>query len=340
MSDRINYRQVLKTNENKTKVVVFLFLILYCMVGFIIDIFLQWPKLSSKFPEFRGLNGLFNAIASFEITPFATAIMVVIGMVSVLVTFMRHDKMILWGSDYIEINPDNGGLSLEEKQLYNVVEELKISGGLKYMPKVYMIEADYMNAFASGYSEKSAMVAITRGLMEKLNRSELQAVMAHEVSHIKHMDIKLTLFVGVLANIILIVLDMLVDITRFSSHGKDNNANNARLVVMLIVLAMRLIFPMLTTLLRLSLSRSREYMADAGAVKLTRDREAMATALLKIHEDYNNYDYEDKGASVRQAAYIYNPIKSMFGDAMSTHPSLENRIKALGMRKMLRNKEE
>lgn len=98
---------------------------------------------------------------------------------------------------------------LEEKKLYNVIEEMKVAAGLSFMPKVYIIEADYMNAFASGLSEKSAMVAITRGLMNKLDRAELQAVMAHELSHIRHQDIKLTMMASVLSNIMLIIVDLL-----------------------------------------------------------------------------------------------------------------------------------
>ena len=113
----------------------------------------------------------------------------------------------LLGTDYHEITPTTAR-NLSDKQLYNIVEELKIAAGLQYMPKIYLIEADYMNAFASGYSEKSAMVAITRGLMAKLDRSELQAVMAHELSHIRHLDIKLTLMASVLANLMVMVLDI------------------------------------------------------------------------------------------------------------------------------------
>lgn len=340
--DRINYREVLRKNKSKTTLVVGLFLLLYSSVGYIIDIFLQWPKIIHSNPErYRGLWGMFNAIADGNVLPYATVVMCLIGIVSVLVTFRSHDKMIMWGSEYDEIDLNDGKqYSVEERTLYNIIEELKISANLGFMPKVYLIRADYMNAFASGYSEKSAMVAITEGLMSKLTRSELQAVMAHEVSHIKHLDIKLTLFIGVLSNVMLMVLDMLVDVARFTGGGTnskdDKDSGNAKLIILLILLVMRLIFPFLAFLLQLNLSRTREYMADAGAVKITRDREAMATALLKIHQDYSNNEYEDKGVSVRKAAYIYNPIKSLFGDSFSTHPSIEARVKALGMRRLLR----
>lgn len=339
MSDRMNYREVLRKNSNKTIFVVIMFLILYSSVGYIIDIFMQWPPLTKTDYRYVGFAGMFNAIIDFRIKPYATMIMLIVGFISVMVTFSMHDKMIMWGTDYKEIELNsNESYSLQEKQLYNVVEEMKIAGSLEFMPKVYLIDADYMNAFASGYSEKSAMVAISKGLMEKLNRDELQAVMAHEISHIKHLDIKLTLFVGVLSNVMIMVLDTLLDIVRFTGSGSsDNNSGKqAKMIVFLIIMVMRLIFPMLATMLQLSLSRTREYMADAGAVKMTRDREAMAIALLKIHHDYKNNEYEDKGVSIRKAAYIYNPIMPLIGNLFSTHPTIEERVKALGMRKLLR----
>lgn len=327
MSKRKSYRQVLAENSKKTNIIIGVFLLIYLFVGLLIDVAWQYPGLLKVQPDAK----LVESFMTFKIKPFGTIIMILIGIVSVFVTFSMHDKMMLWGSEYEEIQPGTD-LMIEAQSLYNVVEELKIAANLNYMPKVYLIHADYMNAFASGYSEKSAMVAITTGLIAKLDRAELQAVMAHEISHIKHMDIKLTLFVGVLSNIIILALDLLMDLLRFTSSSKDSNSNSngAKAIVMLIVFVLRLIFPFIALLLTMFLSRTREYMADAGAVKLTRDKDAMATALLKIHVDYEENEYEDAGVKVRKAAYIYNPIKSLFGDMLSTHPPLEERLRNLG----------
>ena len=112
--------------------------------------------------------------------------MLAIAGITLLITFSMYDKIMLLGTDSREITPETASLNLQEKQLYNVVEEMKVAAGLTFMPKVFIIEANYMNAFASGYSEKSAMVAITRGLMEKLDRAEMQAVMAHELASYRH----------------------------------------------------------------------------------------------------------------------------------------------------------
>src|SRR5439155_1326631 len=127
--------------------------------------------------------------------------------------------------------------NVAEKQLYNVVEEMKIAAGLRYTPRVFIIDAEYMNAFASGYSEKSAMVAITRGLMQKLNRDELQAVMAHELSHIRHLDIKLTLTASLLSNLSIMVLDMLFYNMIFSGsrRNSESRSGNSLAVIIMIV---------------------------------------------------------------------------------------------------------
>ena len=182
-----NWREQLKRNERKTRYVICSFLFIYSAIGILVDV----VALSEMRPEMV-LNQIFWALLSFKAIPYATIIMFGFAALSLLITYSLYDTIMLLGTDYREITPETAK-TLQEKKFYNVVEEMKVAAGLSFMPKVYVIEADYMNAFASGYSEKSAMVAITRGLMEKLDRSELQAVMAHELSHIRHHDIKLTL---------------------------------------------------------------------------------------------------------------------------------------------------
>lgn len=326
MAIKKSFREILQENERKTKFVIFNFILLYSFIGLIADILIHAGHKKT-------FSMAFYSLITFNSLPVFTIIMAIVGTISVLVAFKLHDQIMLWGTDYIEIDPNNGQkLEPVYSKLYNIIEELKIAANLEYMPKVYLIDAPYMNAFASGYSEKSAMVAITRGLMEKLNRSEIQAVMAHEISHIKHMDIKLTLFTSVLSNIMLLVVDWLFETLRFTDR-RDSNSGNARAIASLVILALKILLPFITLVLTLYLSRTREYMADAGAVKLTRDNQAMASALLKIHNHYSENEYEDSGISVRKAAYIYNPLKSSFSDALSTHPSLENRLKMLGIKR-------
>lgn len=198
----VDWRKQLRSNERRSHLVVVVFVLIYVIVGLSIDLYLH-PELG----QFSIAQAL-GILLTFKITPVATLLLGGIAIISILITYALYDRIMLLGTRYHEITSHNKH-SLEEQQLYNVVEELKIAAGLRYLPKIYLIEAEYMNAFASGYSEKSALVAITRGLLDKLERSELQAVMAHELSHIRHHDIKLTLMASVLSNIILIALDIM-----------------------------------------------------------------------------------------------------------------------------------
>lgn len=335
-----DWRSQLRRNERKTRVVILLFLLIYSFVGLLVDVMLllgQHPQLS--------LGQALYALVSFQVIPFATIIMLAVAGISLLVTYSLYDRIMLLGTEYKEITPESPA-SLEERQLYNVVEEMKVAAGLKYMPKVFIIDADYMNAFASGYSEKSAMVAITRGLMQKLNRAEMQAVMAHELSHIRHHDIKLTLMVAVLSNIMLIVIDILFYSTLYSRDDRRQENNGFAMVIMLL----RFILPIITVMLAMFLSRTREYMADSGAVELMRDNEPMARALLKISEDHKEHAEEyshEYGQTpheqVRQASYLFDPssidpVKS-FNNAFSTHPDIIDRLKAIGYKLKTEKKE-
>jgi heat shock protein HtpX len=248
----------------------------------------------------------------------------------------------LLGTEYTLVTADSTK-DATQQQLYNVVEEMKIASSLPYMPKVYIIEAPYMNAFASGYSEKSAMVAITRGLIEKLNREELCAVMAHEMSHVRHLDIKLTLMASVLANLILMVLDMFFYNALFSRRDSESRSKNSLLIVIVII---RYLLPIVNILLLLYLSRTREYMADAGAVELMRDNQPLASALLKIQDDHSTNQDAYKAAyqqtpheNVRREAYIFDPVQAgiepmtSLADAFSTHPNIVDRLAAIGFKK-------
>lgn len=328
-----DWREQLRSNERKTRMVIAIFLAVYFGVGLLADtvvLLYLYPKAS--------IEECFFALVTLRVWPYATMIMVGLALVSLLITYSLYDRIMLLGTNSREITPKTAK-NLQEQQLYNVVEEMKVASGLRFMPKVYLIEANYMNAFATGYSEKSAMVAITRGLMEKLDRAEMQAVMSHELSHIRHHDIKLTLTVAVLSNLLLIVIDVLFYTMLYRRDRRDAN-NRLFMVIMLL----RYVLPIITLILALFLSRTREYMADAGAVELMRDNEPMARALLKITGDHQQhaeqYAQEYGGTpheQVRQASYLFDPssidpIKSLT-NAFSTHPSLDQRLRALGFKR-------
>ena len=335
-STTANWRSTLRQNTRRTYFVILLFFLIYCSIGLLVDMYMS----SLTYPT-ATLSQLFHALITLQIFPIATSVMLLIAAISLYVSYALYDKLMLLGTEYHEITPD-AAQNVQEQQLYNVVEEMKIAAGLRFMPRVFIIDADYMNAFASGYSEKSAMVAITRGLMEKLNRDELQAVMAHELSHIRHMDIKLTLTASLLANLTVMMLDMFFYNMIFSNrqNSEDNRSGNG---LAAIIILLRYLLPVINILLLLYLSRTRELMADAGCVELTRNNEPLASALLKINDDYNQHQHQYNSATqqtphenIRREAYFFDPTQAgistigSISDLFSTHPSLEVRLRALG----------
>lgn len=334
----VDWRKQLRTNERRTHLVIGVFVLIYMIIGLIVDLYVH-----PEFDQIPILQAL-KSLVTFKVIPVATLILGGVAIASVLITYALHDRLMLLGTEYYEITPDTAR-SIEERQLYNVTEELKIAAGLRYMPKIYLIEADYMNAFASGYSEKSALIAITRGLLSKLDRSELQAVIAHELSHIRHHDIKLTLMAAVLSNIMVIVLDIMFRGILFGGRGRSRSGSgrNGGNAIVLVVILLRFLLPIITILLMLYLSRKREFMADAGAVELMRDNTPLAKALLKISDDHmaNREKYAmlyhaTAHEEVRREAYIFDPtlagisMTQSIGNIFSTHPPLAERLQALG----------
>lgn len=334
-----DWRKTLRQNNNRTRVVIVLFFLIYAAIGLLVDMFLH----SSAFSQ-ATIPELFFGLITLQIFPLATLVMIAIAAISIYISFMMYDKLMLLGTEYHEVKPETVQNPVEQR-LYNIVEEMKVAAGMRYMPKVYIIDADYMNAFASGYSEKSAMIAITRGLMEKLNRDELQAVVAHELSHIRHLDIKLTMMASLLANMMIIILDVFFYNAMFSRRG-DTVEGRSRNVLSGFIILLRYLLPLITALLLLYLSRKRELMADAGCVELMRDNRPLASALIKISDDHHqnhaqyNAEYQHTPhENVRREAYIFDPRRAGFlditsiTDLFSTHPSLEQRLAALGFKK-------
>ena len=326
-----DWRATLRKNKRKTLQVIFVYILIYLALGFLLDIYVHGGFVTGQF------SPVFKALITLQLTPAITILTCLVALISLWITFALRDRLMLLGTQYHEITTATAKTP-DEVQLYNTIEELKISASMQYMPKVYIIDADYMNAFASGYSEKSAMIAVTRGLMQKLNREELQAVMAHELSHIRHGDIRLVLMASVLSNLMLIIIDIFFYSAIFGRRDSQGGNN-----FVLIIILLRYLLPVITILLMLYLSRTREYMADAGSVELIRDNHPLAKALLKISDDHeaNTENYQraygsTRHENVRRAAYIFDPfsdgshpIKSLT-TLVSTHPSIKDRLKALG----------
>jgi heat shock protein HtpX len=243
--------------------------------------------------------------------------------------YMSGDRMVLGVSGAKEIQKS------DDPQLFNVVEEMSIAAGVP-MPKVYLIHDSAPNAFATGRDPQHASVAITTGLREKLNREELQGVIAHEMSHIRNYDIRLMMLMAVLIGSIVMLADFFWQIQwyggrrRRDDRDRDSGKGNAIVViVMLLAMILAVIAPFLAQLIQLAVSREREYLADASAVELTRNPIGLANALRKIDDDPEVLEAANRGTA---HLYIANPIKKFEARASSmfaSHPPIKDRIRRL-----------
>ena len=254
---------------------------------------------------------------------FGLGLAFVAGSVSGVVSYYAGDRMVLAASRAREVTHD------EVPQLFNVVEEMAIASGLP-MPKVYIIEDSAPNAFATGRDPEHASVAVTSGLLEKLNRDELQGVIAHEMSHVGNFDIRYAMLVGVLVGTTVLISDFFLRGLWFGGgRRREGGGGQAQLIMMAIAIVLAIIAPIFARLLQLSISRQREYLADASAVQLTRNPKALADALQKISGDQEVLEVANRATA---HLYIVNPIKKFEKRAkgiFSTHPPIEERIKIL-----------
>ena len=239
-----------------------------------------------------------------------------------------------WGSNIVlGISGSREANAQEDQVLRNVVEEMAIASGLP-MPKVYVIDDPAPNAFATGQTPETGIVCVTTGLLSKLNRDELQGVMAHELSHIRNYDIRYMTTVATMAGLISLLADVLQTQFRWSfwtggrSRSNDDDGNNSNPIWLILGIVLALVAPLTGFLLEMAVSRKREFLADASAAEMTRYPEGLASALRKISDDT---DFLSTANRATQSMYIVNPLKLMkeHQDLTATHPTTEARIKAL-----------
>ena len=237
-----------------------------------------------------------------------------------------------WYSDKIALSVSGAKPAAKElyPQLYNTVENLSITAGLP-MPKIYIINDNAPNAFATGRDKDHSAVAVTSGLLQMLDKSELQGVIAHELSHIGNRDILLSTVVVVLVGFISLLANIFLRGAMFGGGKRDNEKGGG--IIMIIGIIFIILSPIIATLIQLAISRKREFLADASGALLTRYPEGLASALQKI----STYTAPMKSANSATAhLFIANPFggagKSI-SNLFSTHPPVEARVKALvGMR--------
>lgn len=244
-----------------------------------------------------------------------------------------------WGSYYysdkivLSLNRARPATKEEDLKLVNILDALMISSGLTTKPRLYVVDDNQPNAFATGRNPENSVICVTTGLLEKLNYYELEGVIAHEMSHIKNYDIRLSCVVSVMVGFIVMLSDIFSR-ALFWGGSKDNDNNSkGNAILMIIGLICLILSPIFGSLMQLALSRKREFLADSTAIEFTRNPEGLISALEKLESDPNELEVAN---SATANMYIINPFKKNLkggrkrtSSIWSTHPSTEDRIEAL-----------
>jgi heat shock protein HtpX len=279
-----------------------------------------------------GLLVLLGALIGYAITADVTgAAAAVVGalILSAILSagaWFGGDSLILSASQAHEVRPEDA------PQLMNVVQELSIAAGVP-MPRVYLIDDSAPNAFATGRDPAHASVAVTTGLLDKLDREELQGVLGHELSHVRNYDIRFALLVGVLVGSIALLADMFLRFTMFGgarrSRSRSDSSGGAAAVIMVIALVLAVLAPFFARMVQMAVSRQREFLADASSVELTRNPYGLERALARISADTEVLEVANRAT---QHLYVVNPIKKLeerSSGLFSTHPPIVERIDRL-----------
>lgn len=230
-----------------------------------------------------------------------------------------------WGDKIVlGLNRARPATRKEFFNFYTVTENISLANQTP-VPKIYVIDSPAPNAFATGRDPQHAVICATTGLLEKLNRTELEAVVAHELSHIKNYDIRLMTIVSILIGTLSILINLAVR-SSFFGRNKDRD-NNGGAILAIIGLILIIFAPIIAQLIQLAISRRREYFADASAIKLTHQPQGLINALTKISSDPSKLE---TASTATASLYITNPFKgNKLASLFSTHPPIEDRIKAL-----------
>ena len=254
-------------------------------------------------------------------------IALIISGISTFVSYYFSDKIVLG------ISGARPATSQEDKLFTQVVENLCIGAGIP-KPKLYVINDTAPNAFATGRDPEHAVICATTGLLSKLNRTELEGVLAHELTHVRNYDIRLLSLVSVMVGLVALLGDWFLRMT-FWGGRKDNDREGNSFAVIMIVLGIvfAILSPIIAQLIQLAISRRREFMADAGSVELTRQPQGLISALEKISADHEPLEAANKATA---HLYIINPFKDKSGRAVeklaglfNTHPPISERVKTL-----------
>lgn len=266
-------------------------------------------------------------VISFVFSPdyffLVMSIAIVFSLVYVLATYYNSHKIAIASVRAVPADPQ------KYRHLHDLIDGLAIGSGIP-KPKVYIMENKQINAFASGRDPKHAVVCVTTGTLERLNNSELEGVLAHEMSHIKNFDMRFMTIMAIVVGAIAIFAQIFLRSLWFSGgRSRDSSGGATGVILMLVGIAFAILAPIIVSLIQLAMSRKREYLADASAAKLTRYPKGLANALRKIKTEEIDKKNNKKISNALVPLFISNPFKRKSQNIFSTHPPLGERIKRL-----------
>ena len=259
---------------------------------------------------------------ALDLGPISIIIALVCSIFSAWASYYSSDKIVL------SVNGARPATREENLQLVNILDSLVVASGLSVKPKLYVVEDNQPNAFATGRNPENSVICVTTGLLNTLNYYELEGVLAHELAHIKNYDIRLSAVVSVMVGFIVMLSDMFSRIIFWGGgRNRDNDNSRGNAILMIIGLICLILSPIFGSLMQLAISRKREFLADATSVEFTRNPDGLISALQKI----SGYSDDLKLANSATAhMYIANPFRKRKSSSLwSTHPSIEDRINAL-----------
>ena len=294
----MNIYSQISANKTKTWLIVVLFIL------FVTSIVFVYGKASGYGLSYAGIGLIISGLMTFA-------------------SYYYSDKMILGMSGAKQIVKKN------HPEFFRIVENLCIGAGIP-MPKIYIINDTATNAFATGRDPKHSVVCVTTGILEKLNKAELEGVIAHELSHIQNYDIRVMSVVVILVGLVALLADFFMRSLWFGG-SRRNDRGNVQGIFLFVGIVLAVLSPLIATLIQLAVSRKREFLADASGALLTRYPEGLASALQKIAKDKELLEAANNATA---HLYISNPFKSKtsghwFTNLFNTHPPIEERIKIL-----------
>ena len=264
---------------------------------------------------------------ALDLGPISIVIALIFSIASAWGSYYYSDKIVL------SVNKARPATKEEDQKLVNILDSLMVASGLPSKPRLYVVDDPQPNAFATGRNPQNAVICVTTGLLGKLDYYELEGVIAHEMSHIKNYDIRLSCIVSVMVGFIVMIADLFSRMLFWGGLNDRDSDSKANGILMLIGLIFLILSPIFGSLMQLALSRKREFLADATAVEFTRNPDGLISALQKLENDPNQLETAN---SATANMYIVNPFrkdtkegKKRTTSIWSTHPSTADRIEAL-----------